>query len=58
MNEPQELCEYTETELLGLVATILSEPGELNQLGHACLAAINSEFVVREMKKLERKFDA
>jgi hypothetical protein len=37
-----------------MVATILSEPGELSELGNSCLQAINSEFQLREAKKLER----
>ena len=54
--KPMELAGYSEADLLDLVAEIQAV-GALNSLGLACLAAIDSEFVVRMMKGRE-KFDA
>ena len=54
--KPMELAEYSEADLLDIVAEIHAV-GELNSLGLACLAAIDSEFVVRMMKGREN-FDA
>jgi hypothetical protein len=50
-----ELCEYSEDDLLCMVATILAEPGELTALGNDCLSAINSEFIVRANRKPEKE---
>jgi len=57
-NSPPELREYSEDELLGIVGQILAEPGaDVSPLGASCLAAINSEFILRSAKEKER-FDA
>jgi hypothetical protein len=57
-SDAPELKSYSDDELLSMVATILAEPGELNELGEQCLQTINNEFILREAKRINERSQA
>jgi hypothetical protein len=47
---PPELSAYSEDDLLGMFASILSAPGEPTLLDRACMEAINTELFIRDAR--------